>query len=112
MTKMSALTLLVAQAQPGAPSGAQALFSFLPFILLFAAMYFLMIAPQRKKQKEHEKMMSALKPGDEIVTTGGIFGVITSVKDDRFVVRVGENNLKVEIAKGFIHGLIKKADAA
>jgi preprotein translocase subunit YajC len=109
---MSALTLLVAQAQPAQPTGAQALFSFLPFILLFAAMYFLMIAPQRKKQKEHEKMMSALKPGDEIVTTGGLFGVITSVKDDRFVVRVGENNLKVELAKGFVHGLIKKVDAA
>jgi len=109
---MSAFTLFIAQAQPVQPSGAQALFSFLPFILLFAAMYFLMIAPQRKKQKEHEKMMSALKPGDEIVTTGGLFGVITSVKDDRFVVRVGENNLKVELAKGFVHGLIKKADAA
>jgi preprotein translocase subunit YajC len=103
---------LLAQAQPAAPSGAQAFFSFLPFILMFAAMYFLLIAPQRKKQKEHEKMLTQLKAGDEILSTGGIYGVITSVKDDRFIVRIGENNQKVEIAKGFVHGVVKKADAA
>ena len=56
--------------------------------LMFAAMYFLMIAPQRKKQKAHEKMLSELSSGDEIVTTGGIYGTITNVKDDRFVVRI------------------------
>ena len=110
MTKMSAL--LFAQAQPAQPSGAAMLFQLLPFILMLAAMYFLLIAPQRKKQKEHEKMLTQLKAGDEILTTGGIFGVITSVKDDRFVVRVGENNQKVEIAKGFVHGLVKKAESA
>jgi preprotein translocase subunit YajC len=110
MTKMSAL--LFAQAQPAQPSGAAMLFQLLPFILMFAAMYFLLIAPQRKKQKEHEKMLTTLKPGDEILTTGGIFGTITSVKDDRFIVRVGENNQKVELAKGFVHGLVKKAESS
>lgn len=83
-----------------------------PLILMFAAMYFLLIAPQRKKQKEHEKMLTQLKPGDEVVTTGGIYGTITSVKDDRFVVRIGENNAKVEVGKGFISTVVKKADAA
>ena len=77
------------------------------FGFIFAAMYFLMIAPQRKKQKEHEKMLSSLGAGDEIVTTGGIFGVITNVKDDRFVVRISDNT-KVEIGKGFVHALSKK----
>lgn len=85
--------------------------SMLPMILLFGAMYFLMIAPQRKKQKAHEKMLSELKAGDEVVTAGGIYGVITSVKDDRFTVRVGEAT-KVEIGKGFISSLVKKGDAA
>ena len=80
------------------------------FGLIMAAMYFLMIAPQRKQQKEHAKMLAALTTGDEIVTTGGIFGVITSVKDDRFVVRISDNT-KVEIGKGFVHGLSKSADA-
>ena len=83
-----------------------------PLILMFAAMYFLLIAPQRKKQKEHEKMLTRLQPGDEVVTTGGIYGTITSVKDDRFVVRIGENNAKVEVGKGFISTVVRKADAA
>lgn len=107
MTKFS---FLLAQAQP-APSGAQTLMSLLPMILIFAAMYFLLIAPQRKKQKEHEKMLAALKAGDEVVTAGGIYGIITSVKDDRFVIRVGDNNQKLEVGKGFISALVKKADA-
>ena len=83
-----------------------------PLILMFAAMYFLLIAPQRKKQKEHAKMLTQLQPGDEVVTTGGIYGTITSVKDDRFVVRIGENNAKVEVGKGFISTVVRKSDAA
>lgn len=108
MTKFS---LFLAQAQPAAPSGASTLMSMLPLVLMFGAMYFLLIAPQRKKQKEHEKMLTTLKAGDEIVTTGGIYGTITSVKDDRFIVRIGENN-KIEVGKGFVHALVKKTDSA
>ena len=51
-----------------------------------------------------------LKSGDEVVTSGGIYGTITSVKEDRFVVRIGENH-KVEVGKGFISTVVKKADA-
>ncbi len=110
---MTKISVLLAQAAPGpAPSGASALMQFLPLVLMFAAMYFLLIAPQRKKQKEHEKMLSELKAGDEVVTAGGIYGVITSVKDDRFVIRIGDNNSKVEVGKGFISTVVKKANAA
>lgn len=112
MTKFHLFLAQTAQATQPAPSGVQALVQFLPLILMFAAMYFLLIAPQRKKQKEHEKMMSSLKAGDEIITTGGVYGTILSVKDDRYVVRVGENNQKLEISKSFIHALVKKTDAA
>ncbi len=108
---MTKFHLFLAQTQPAAPTGAQTLMSLLPMILIFAAMYFLLIAPQRKKQKEHEKMLAALKAGDEVVTAGGLYGTITSVKEDRFVVRIGDNNHKVEVGKGFIHALVKKADA-
>jgi len=87
------------------------LMQMLPLVLMFAAMYFLLIAPQRKKQKEHEKMLGGLKAGDEIITTGGIYGTITSVKEDRFIVRVGDNTQKLEISKGFVHALVKKTDA-
>jgi len=75
--------------------------------LLFAAMYFLMIAPQRKKQKELQKMIDSLQAGDEVLTTGGIFGEITNKKEDRFVVRIAENT-KVEIGRGFIQTVVKK----
>lgn len=107
MTKFS---LFLAQTQPAAPTGMQQLLGLLPMILIFAAMYFLLIAPQRKKQKEHEKMLSALQAGDEIITTGGVYGTITSVKDDRFIVRVGDGQ-KLEIGKAFVHALLKKAGA-
>lgn len=79
------------------------------YVLLFVGIYFLLVAPQRKKQKEHEKMLSALQTGDEVVTTGGVYGTITNVKDDRFVLRVADN-VKLEIGKGFIHSVLKRAE--
>lgn len=109
---MTKIQVLLAQAQPAAPTGTSSLIQLAPLVLMFAAMYFLLIAPQRKKQKAHEKMLTELKAGDEVVTAGGIYGTITGVKDDRFVIRIGDNNAKVEVGKGFISTVIKKADAA
>ena len=110
MTKMflshDTSVILAQQAAPGGGGGG--LISLLPMVLLFAAMYFLMIAPQRKKQKEHEKMLKALESGDEIVTTGGIYGTITNVKEDRFVVRIADNT-KIEVGKGFVSAVVNKA---
>lgn len=109
MTKMLSLTdasIFLAQQQP-APGPGGGLMSLLPMILIFAAMYFLMIAPQRKKQKAHEAMLKALTTGDEIVTSGGIYGTITNVKEDRFVVRVADNT-KIEIGKGFVSAVVNK----
>jgi preprotein translocase subunit YajC len=96
---------VLAQQSTPPPGG---LMSFLPFVLIFAAMYFLMIAPQRKKQKEHMKMLESLSTGDEVITAGGIYGEITNKKDDRFVIRIADGT-KVEIGKAFIHALVKKA---
>jgi preprotein translocase subunit YajC len=113
MTKMSSVFSafeLIAQAPAGAPQGGMSSVVIIGYLLLFAAMYFLMIAPQRKKQKEHEKLISSLQSGDEIVTNGGIFGVITNVKDDRFVVRIADNT-KIELAKGNVQTVLKKSDA-
>lgn len=96
---MSPIELIISFpiAQAAAPSGG-GLSQFLPIILLFVGMWFLIIAPQRKKQKAHDKMITELKTGDAIITSGGIYGSITNVKDDRFVVRVADN-VKIELTK-------------
>ncbi len=83
-------------APPG--EGGGGLMGFLPMILIFVAFWFLLIAPQRKKQKEHDKMVKALEKGARVKTIGGLYGTVTGVKDDRFVVRIGEN-VKVEVAR-------------
>lgn len=88
---------LIAQAEGGSP-----LPTLIFFLLLFGGMWFLIIAPQRKRQKEHESMVKALHTGDEVVTAGGLFGTITNVKEDRVVVRIAEN-VKVEVGRNFIH---------
>jgi len=104
MSSVFTAPAFLAQAAPsGAPDGR---FMLVVYGLLFAAMYFFLIAPQRKKQKEHEKMLSTLETGDEVVTTGGIFGTITNVKEDRFVVRIADNT-KVEVGKGFVQTVLK-----
>ncbi|SLN15385.1 preprotein translocase subunit YajC [Roseovarius albus] len=65
---------------------------FVPLILIFAIMWFLLIRPQQKKMKEHQAMVAALRKGDKVVTQGGILGKVTKVKDD--------NEIEVEIASG------------
>ena len=91
-------------AQGTAPGGG--LGSLLPILLLFAGMWFLLIAPQRKRQKAHDKMVSELKKGDKIVTSGGLFGTIAFVKKDRFVVEIADS-VKVELGKQFISSKIE-----
>ncbi|WP_269524501.1 preprotein translocase subunit YajC [Coraliomargarita parva] len=91
-------------------SGGGGLGSFLPIILLFVGMWFLIIAPQRKRQKQHDVMLKALKTGDQIVTTGGLFATITNVKEDRFIVKIADST-KVELSKGFVHSKVEAKEA-
>jgi preprotein translocase subunit YajC len=114
MTNMHSFTSSIAQfaqtAAPGqGPGAAGPWWQMLLFYGLIAGgFYFLFFAPQRKKQKEHEKMLSSLQSGDEVLTNGGIYGVVTNVKDDRFIVRIADNT-KIEVAKGFISAVTKKS---
>jgi preprotein translocase subunit YajC len=80
------------------------------YALFAGGFYFLFIAPQKKKQKAHEQMLTTLQSGDEVITTGGIYGTITNVKDDRFVVRVADNT-KIEVGKAFIQSVARKTGA-
>jgi len=78
-------------------------FSGLPLLLVFfAAMYFLMIAPNQKKQKKWQEMLAALKSGDRVTTNGGLRGTILSVKDDVVVIRVQPDGIKLEFVKSAI----------
>ena len=90
---------------PGGQPGGNGLLGLLPMVFIFIGLYFFIIAPQRKKQKQHEKMVAALEKGIKVKTTGGLYGTITGVKDDRFVLRVAEN-VKIEVAKEAISAKI------
>lgn len=71
-------------------------------LLLIPVLYFVMIRPQQKRQKQWQEMLSKLKTGDRVTTSGGIRGIILSIKDDSIIVRVAPDSLKLEIAKGAI----------
>ena len=71
-------------------------------VVFIAAMYFLMIAPNQKKQKAWQQMLSSLKTGDRVTTSGGLRGVILQVKDDVVVIRVQPDNIKLEFVKSAI----------
>ncbi len=73
----------------------------LPLVFV-AAMYFLMIAPNQKKQKAWQQMLNDLKSGDKVTTSGGLRGVVLQVKDDVVVVRVQPDNIKLEFVKSAI----------
>ena len=103
----SNLLSILAMAPPPDGESANPLGALLPFLLIFAAMWFLLIAPQRKKQKKHDKMVKEIQPGTEVVTIGGVYGTITSVKNDRFVLKIADN-VKVEITQASIADRVDK----
>jgi preprotein translocase subunit YajC len=78
----------MAQAAPGGAGGA--LSGMLPIVAIFAIMYFLVLRPQSKKAKDHQKMLTELKKGEEVVTQGGIIGKITGITDGELVLQVQE----------------------
>jgi len=70
--------------------------------VFFVVLYFVMIAPQQRKQKKWQSMLSQLKNGDRVTTNGGIRGVIVSVKDDAVLLKVAPDNIKLEFVKSAI----------
>jgi len=99
--------ILYAAAQPGQGGGGLA--AFLPFILIMFIIYFLMIRPQTKRQKEKESMRNELKKGDKIITMGGIYGTIQGFKEKgRLVIVKVDNNTNITLNKTAIAGLAEK----
>lgn len=89
----------------GAPSGqgANPLAMWMPIILIFVIMYFLILRPQAKRQKEHQKMLESLQKGDEVLTAGGIYGTIVGMKEkDSLVIVEVDKNVKLTMARSGI----------
>ena len=87
---------------PGSGGGSPSLIgSLLPIILMIVIFYFLLIRPQQQKQKEHRRMLSELKKGDKVITSGGVFGVITGVRDNRVTLRISDN-VRIHVLKSAI----------
>ncbi len=99
-----------AQAAGGGAGSAFA--SFIPLILIFAIMYFLLIRPQQKKVKEHQKMVEALRRGDQVVTAGGLIGKVTKVREDGEVEVELADNVKVRVVKSTIATVRNKTEPA
>ena len=91
-------TALAASVDAGG-SIASLLTSILPFVLIIGIFYFLMIRPQRKKEKETKAMLEAVKVGDRVTTIGGIFGRVTNIKDDVITVEIGSDRTKLVVAR-------------
>jgi len=95
-----------AAADPAAAQQAPGWASFVPLVAIMAAFYFLLIRPQMKARKEQDKLVNALKSGDDIVTTSGILGTVTNVKDKTVTVRIAEG-VKIEILKSAVTSVAK-----
>lgn len=94
-----------AQAAAGGPESS--LMSFLPIILMFVVLYFLMIRPQMKRQKEQKQMMEALSKGDEVVTAGGILGKVTKVTDAYVTLEIADGT-EIVVQKPAVSTLLPK----
>ena len=81
--------------------------AFIPLILMFAIFYFLLIRPQQKKAKQHKEMVASVKKGDEVVSSGGLYGTVTGVTDEAITMEIAPK-VRVRVARGSIAGLAKK----
>lgn len=103
---MSSLPLLIlAQAAPSPAGGG--LGGFVPLIFIFIIMYFVLLRPQMRRQKEQQRLVSTLKTGDRVVTNAGIHGLISNVKDTTVIVKVADN-VKIEMEKSAVATVLKE----
>ncbi len=95
----------------GGANNPNPLLTFLPFVLMIVVVWFLLIRPQRKRQKEHQTMLTQLSKGDKVVTNSGMLGTIVGINETRVTLRVGDdtrNETKIEFLKTAIAGKLDK----
>jgi len=90
-------------------AGGSPLTMLVPFVLIFAVFYFIVIMPAKKQQKKKDAMIAGLKKGDRVVTTGGIYGSVAAVEDQSLLLKVAEN-VKIRVAKSAIAGMVAGED--
>ncbi len=90
-------------------AGGGGLGAFLPLIIIFAIFYFLLIRPQQRKAKQHKQLLSQLRKGDKVVSSGGLHGVITGMSDDVLTVEISPK-IRVKISRASIAGVIRRAE--
>lgn len=105
------ITLLAQAVPPAAPAGPNPLASFIPIILIFVIMYFVLFRPQMKRQKEQARLVAALKTGDRVVTASGIHGLVSNVKERTITLKVADN-VKIEMEKNAVTHVVKSDGAA
>ncbi|MEP0520704.1 MAG: preprotein translocase subunit YajC [Hyphomicrobiales bacterium] len=101
-----------AYAQAAAGGSGNMLVSLLPFVLIFAIMYFLIIRPQRQRMKKHEEMIGAVRRGDTIVTAGGMIGKVTKVIDDKEIQVELAEGVRVRIVRSMVSDVRAKGEPA
>jgi len=84
-------------------AGSSPITMLVPFVLIFAVFYFIVIMPAKKQQKKKDAMIGALKKGDRIITTGGIYGTVAVVEDTSLLVKIAEN-VKIRVSKSAVAG--------
>ena len=99
-----------AMGQGGGEGGAGGFAAFLPLILMFVIFYFLLIRPQQKKQKQHRELLANLKKGDQVVTSGGLYGRITGITDTVVTLEIADR-VRVKVARSFVSGVTSQSDA-
>ena len=93
------LIFLESTADAGNLAGGSMMSTVIMLVVMFAIMYFMLIRPENKRKKEAEQMRSALKVGDRITTIGGVMGKVVDVKDEKFVIETGADQVRIEFAK-------------
>ncbi|KAF1048251.1 preprotein translocase subunit YajC [Xylophilus sp.] len=107
---MSLISSAFAQTAPAATAGGgifASLTSMLPLVLMFVVLYFIMIRPQMKRQKEHRAMIDALAKGDEVATTGGLIGRVTRVADTTIGLEIA-NGVEVSLSRSAVTQVLPK----
>jgi len=102
--------LIFAQAAAPAPGQQNMLVSMLPLVFIFVIFYFLLIRPQQKKAKDHEKLIQAVKTGDQVVTNAGIHGTVSNVKEKTLIIKIADN-VKVEFDRAAVAVVVKQPEA-